>query len=63
MAGKVLKIKQITEGEFELTIAKNTFMLKPGKVAIIPSNAKHSGRAITDCKIVNTFYPVREDYR
>ncbi len=57
------QLSQITEGEFELTIAENTFVLKPGKVAIIPSNAKHSGKAITDCKIIDTFYPVREDYR
>lgn len=57
------QISQITEGEFELTIENNTFVLKPGKVAIIPSNAKHSGKAITDCKIVDTFYPIREDYR
>jgi len=57
------QVSQITEGEFELTIAESTFVLKPGKVAIIPSNAEHSGKAITDCKIVDTFYPVREDYR
>ncbi len=56
------QIAQITEGEFKLTIENVTFLLKPGKVAIIPSNAKHSGKAITDCKIVDTFYPVREDY-
>ncbi len=56
------QIAQITEGEFEPTIAKNTFVLKPGKVAIIPSNVEHSGKAITDCKIIDTFYPLREDY-
>ena len=56
------QISQITEGEFELTIEKDTFILKQGKVAIIPSNTEHSGKAITDCKIVDTFYPLREDY-
>ena len=56
------QISQVTEGEFELTIEDNTFLLKQGKVAIIPSNAEHSGKAITDCKIIDTFYPLREDY-
>ena len=56
------QIAQVTEGEFELTIEDNTFLLKQGLIAIIPPNAEHSGRAITDCKIVDTFYPLREDY-
>jgi len=56
------QVSQIAEGEFELTIEENTFVLKQGKVAIIPSNVEHSGKAITDCKIVDTFYPLREDY-
>ena len=56
------QIAQVTEGEFELTIESNTFLLTEGKVAVIPSNAEHSGRAVSDCKIVDTFYPVREDF-
>jgi len=56
------QIAQVTEGEFELTIEKNKFLLKPGLVAFIPSNNEHSGKAITDCKITDTFYPLREDY-
>lgn len=53
---------QVIEGEFELTIEDKVFVLKPGKVAIIPSNVMHSGVAITDCKITDTFYPLRKDY-
>lgn len=56
------QISQITEGEFELTIDNNVFLLNQGKIAVIPSNAEHSGKAITDCKIIDTFYPLREDY-
>lgn len=52
----------VLEGEFELTIDDTTYSLEPGKVAVIPSNAKHSGRAITACKILDVFYPIREDY-
>ena len=57
------QISQVTEGEFELTVEEEVYVLKQGKVVVIPSNAKHSGIAITDCKVLDTFYPVREDYR
>ena len=57
------QVVNMIEGEFELTIATETKRLKPGHVAIIPSNATHSGRAITDCRIIDAFYPIREDYR
>lgn len=56
------QVSQVTEGEFELTVADKVFVLKPGKIAIIPSNTMHSGVAITNCKITDTFYPLRKDY-
>jgi len=57
------QITQVTEGELEMTIAGVTKILKPGMVAIIPSNSKHSGKALTACKVTDIFYPVREDYK
>ena len=57
------QVVTMLEGEFELTIAGETRRLGPGNVAIIPSNAIHSGRAVTDCRIMDAFYPIREDYR
>lgn len=56
------QVSNLTEGEFELTIDGEKQMLKPGSVVVIPSNVKHSGKAITQCKITDVFYPVREDY-
>ena len=53
----------VTKGEFELTIDGKTMILRPGIVAVIPSNARHSGRAITDCEVTDVFSPVREDYK
>jgi quercetin dioxygenase-like cupin family protein len=35
----------------------------PGAVAIIPPHVPHSGRAITDCRVIDVFYPTRDDYR
>lgn len=57
------QVANIIEGEFELTIDGETRRLGPNTVAIIPSNAVHSGRAITPCKLIDAFYPIREDYR
>ena len=57
------QVVNMLEGEFELSIAGDTRQLSPGMIATIPPNAKHTGRAITDCKILDVFYPVREDYR
>ena len=57
------QIAHIIEGTFELTIEGNTKILEPGMVAVIPSNAKHSGKAISDCRLLDVFAPVREDYK
>jgi quercetin dioxygenase-like cupin family protein len=57
------QITNMLEGEFEMVIDGETRILKANTVTVIPSNAKHSGRALTDCKIIDVFYPVREDYR
>ena len=57
------QVVNMIEGVFELSIAGETRSLGQGSVAIIPSNALHSGKAITDCRIIDAFYPIREDYR
>jgi len=57
------QVSSVIEGQFELTIEDETATLGPGSVGVIPPNARHSGRAVTDCRIIDAFYPVREDYR
>ncbi|MCI0491475.1 MAG: cupin domain-containing protein [Planctomycetes bacterium] len=57
------QVVNVLEGQFELTIGGETRVLGAGAVAIIPSNTLHSGRAVTNCRIVDVFFPIREDYR
>ncbi len=57
------QVSVVVAGEFEMTLDGERLQLEKGKVAVIPANVKHSGRALTDCEIMDVFYPVREDYR
>jgi quercetin dioxygenase-like cupin family protein len=51
------------EGEFEFTVAGENHIMKPGKVFVLPTNIPHGGKALTPCRIIDVFHPVREDYR
>jgi len=55
------QVMNVVEGTFELTVEKVTQWLESGVVAVIPPDAEHYGRAITDCLIIDVFYPIRED--
>ena len=57
------QVVNMLEGRFELTILGETRTLGPASVAVIPANARHSGKAIRACRIIDVFYPVREDYQ
>lgn len=57
------QVANVLEGTFEMTVDGETRIIKPGDVVVIPSHAKHRGTSITDCKILDVFYPIREDYR
>jgi quercetin dioxygenase-like cupin family protein len=57
------QVSTVLEGEFELILAGNPIRLTPGEVLVIPSGIRHAGKAITDCRLLDIFTPVREDYR
>lgn len=57
------QVVHVLNGTFELTVDGRTETLSRGQVGVIPSNARHSGRALADCVILDAFSPVREDYR
>ena len=57
------QVVHLYEGEFEMTVEGVTRRMSGGSVLAIPANAKHHGRAITDCRVMDAFYPLRDDYR
>ena len=70
-AGSILPLHQhvqeqitfITEGQLDMVIGGERFSLTAGMMQVIPSNVPHSAIAVTDCKVIDAFNPVREDYR
>lgn len=57
------QVANVIEGEFELTVDGEARIMTPGQVAVIAGDVPHSGKAITDCRIIDIFYPIREDYK
>jgi len=57
------QIMHVVEGEFEFTINGQTQVYTAGAIVPIPSNIPHSGKALTACKLMDVFSPVREEYR
>jgi quercetin dioxygenase-like cupin family protein len=56
------QITFILEGELEMTIGGVTMTLKPCNFHVIRSNVPHAAIAHMDCKLIDVFSPVREDY-
>jgi quercetin dioxygenase-like cupin family protein len=57
------QITYILEGQLDMIIGGEPFSLTPGMYHVIPSNTPHSAVAIKNCKAIDTFSPVREDYK
>lgn len=57
------QITCVLEGQLEMTVGGETRILKAGTLALIPGGVIHSGRALTACRVVDAFYPARDDYR
>jgi quercetin dioxygenase-like cupin family protein len=53
----------VLEGELEFDIDGEKKLLTAGMSAFIPSWAPHSAVAFTECKVLDCFTPVREDFR
>ena len=57
------QITYIIEGRLDMIIDNKPCSLTAGMYYVIPSNTPHSAIAKTFCKVIDAFYPVREDYK
>ncbi len=56
------EVYEVIEGELEVTIDGVTKVAREGVVAIVPANARHSVKALTDGRAIIVDYPVRRDF-
>lgn len=56
------QVAHMQEGTFELTLGGTARIVEAGAITVIPGNAEHSGRTLTFCRILDIFYPRRQDY-
>ncbi len=56
------EVWQVIEGELEITVDGVAKVAKPGLVAIVPGNVRHSVKALTDGKAIIVDHPVRRDF-
>ncbi len=57
------QIMQVLEGRFEFTVGGVTKIYSPDDLVVIPSHTPHGGKALTPCKLLDIFSPVREEYK
>jgi len=53
------EVYEVIEGELEVTIEGVTEIARAGKTAIVPPNARHSVKALTDGRAIIVDYPIR----
>jgi quercetin dioxygenase-like cupin family protein len=56
------EVYEVIEGELELTIEGVSEIARAGVVAIVPSNARHSVKALSDGRAIIVDYPLRRDF-
>jgi quercetin dioxygenase-like cupin family protein len=56
------EVYEVIDGELEMTIDGATQIVRPGVVAIVPSNARHSVKALTDGRAIIVDYPLRPEF-
>jgi quercetin dioxygenase-like cupin family protein len=55
------EVYEVVDGELEVTIEGAVEIVRLGVVAIVPSNARHSVKALTDGRAIIVDYPLRRE--
>lgn len=56
------EVYEVIEGELELTIDGETQIARPGVAAIVPANARHTVKALTDGRAIIVDSPRRPEF-
>jgi quercetin dioxygenase-like cupin family protein len=56
------EVYEVIEGELEVTIDGATQIARSGLVAIVPGDARHSIKALTDGRVIIVDYPLRREF-
>ena len=56
------EVYEVIEGELEVTIDGSSQIARPGLVAVIPSNSRHSVKALTDGRAIIVDFPLRPEF-
>jgi quercetin dioxygenase-like cupin family protein len=56
------EVYEVLEGQLEITIDGSSEIAKPGVVAIVPPNTRHSVKALTDGHLIVVDHPARPDF-
>lgn len=55
------EVYEVIEGELEIAIDGRRQIAKPGIVAIVPANSRHSVKALTDGRLIVVDHPARPE--
>ena len=56
------EVYEVIAGELEMQVDGLTLVVRPGIVAIVPSNARHSVKALTDGRVIIVDHPARPEF-
>jgi quercetin dioxygenase-like cupin family protein len=56
------EVYEVIEGELEVTVGGEAQIARAGIVAIVPSNVRHSVRALTDGRVIIVDHPARPEF-
>lgn len=57
------EVYEVLEGELEITIDGVAHVVRPGLAAIVPRNARHAVKALTDGRAIIVDHPSRPEFQ